>query len=142
MTTEAARANAEPLQCVTRCACGAALFLHHPNDGACDMEAAIAFAVTTAAAWMLEKIMDHWFDRWQNRRPMPPARWRRLKHQFHFWSAVAFSAWATLVAAIYAAQAALSPKADPAHIGGMVAFAALAAVMANVARIRRRKLRR
>jgi len=85
--------------------------------------------------------MDDLLDRRRRRAPHDRERWRAFRRRFHFWAAVAFSAWCALVTAIIVAGIGAGERAGRAEIGGAVVFGALAIVMANVARIRRRRIR-
>ncbi len=105
------------------------------------MDALLAFAIPAIATWMLGKVMDELFERWTKRRPMEARRWQRAKRRFHFWAAALFSAWCAAVGTLLLAGALTTGYAAPGEVAAIVAFFAASAAMANVARIRRRRMR-
>lgn len=105
------------------------------------MDFLTGIAIPAIAVWMTEKILDELLRRWHRRRPMDAQRWRRIKRQFHFWAAAALAAWFAVVGMIVAAGALADGAVTPGEAALLAAFVAGAAIMANVARIRRRRLR-
>lgn len=71
---------------------------------------------------------------------MNETQWRHTERRFHFWAAAAFSAWSAVYSLTLVAKRAASSASDPGTLIAAIAFGVLAAVMANVARIRRRRL--
>jgi uncharacterized membrane protein (DUF485 family) len=101
----------------------------------------LALAIPTLGAWMLGRVMDNLFERWMRREPMSEEKWRRAKRRFHFWSAALFSAWFAVVFAIAFAGALNDGVVAAGEAAWLAIFGIGAAVMANVARIRRRRIR-
>jgi hypothetical protein len=97
-------------------------------------------AIPALGVWMMEKIMDELLRRWQRRRPLDAQRWRRIKRQFHFWSAAALSGWFVLVGVLLADGAWADGVVTTGEAALLATFVAGAAIMAIVARIRRRRL--
>lgn len=98
------------------------------------MEWVIKVLIPWLTLWLAEKVVDNLLDRWRNRRPFDDARERAVRRRFHFWAAAGLAAWCLIVSALAFVDA--GPRAPIAW-----ALLAGAAIAANIARIRRRRLR-